>query len=163
MQVELTTENLEYIRSVSLWQIRSHEADATKRDRLDTGVDNVYWCPSYGMYLAKHEGKRRRMHDLEAATHFARYGSNLGNDEESPDEVAGAEIDENPDESKGTEHEHDDRDVSPDDDKDEYENDDRDGLPHDPEGDIDAKNDDRDESDATPKYRILELLRKSAK
>ena len=36
--------------------------------------------------------------------------------------------------------------------------------PHDPEGDIEAKNDDRDESDATPKYRILELLlRKSVK
>ena len=149
---------------MSIWQIRSHEADATKRDRFDTGVHNVFWCPSYGKYLAKHEGKRRRMHDLEAATQFACYGGNLGNDEESSDEVAGGEIDENPDESKGTEHEHDDRDVSPDDDKDEYENDDRDGLPHDPEGDIEAKNDDRDESDATPKYRILELLlRKSVK
>ena len=105
------------------------------------------------MYLAKHEGKRRRMRDLDAATQFARYGADEG-----------GEIDENPDESKGTEHEHDDRDVSPDDDKDEYEKDDRDGLPHDPEGDIEAKNDDRDESDATPKYRVLELLlRKSVK
>ena len=109
--------------------MRTHEADAAKRERLDTGVDNVYWCPSYGMYLAKHEGKRRRMHDMEAATHFARYGIDLDNDQESSDEVAGAEIDENPDESKGTEHEHDDRDVSPDDDEDEYENDDRDGPP----------------------------------
>ena len=153
MHVELTTENLEYIRAVSLWQIRTHEADVPKRDRLDTGIDNVYWCPSYGMYLAKYEGKRRKTKDIDAATQFARYGNNSGNDEESPDEVAGAEIDENPDESKDTEHENDDRDVSHDDDKDEYENDDRDGiLPL-----IDVK------SDATPKYRILELLRKSAK
>jgi hypothetical protein len=148
---------------VSLWQIRSHEADASKRDRLDTGIDMVYWCPSYGMYLAKHEGKRRRTKDIDAATHFARYGGNLGNDQESPDEAAGAEIDENPDESKDTEHENDDRDVSHDGDKDEYENDDRDGNPDDREGDIDAKNDDHDKSDATPKYRILELLRKSVK
>ena len=163
MHVELTTENLEYLRSVSLWQIRTHEADGPKRDRLDTGIDNVYWCPSYGMYLAKYEGKRRRTKDIDAATQFARYGNNLDNAEESPDEVAGAEIDENPDESKDTEHENDDRDVSHDGDKDEYENDDRAGHPDDREGEIDAKNDDRDKSDATPKYRILELLRKSAK
>ena len=91
MYVELTTENLEYLRSVSLWQIRTHEADGPKRDRLDTGIDNVYWCPSYGMYLAKYEGKRRRTKDIDAARQFARYGDNLDNPQESPDEVAGAE------------------------------------------------------------------------
>ncbi len=115
------------------------------------------------MYLAKYEGKRRRTKDIDDATQFARYGNDLGNDEESPDEVAGAEIDENPDESKDTEHENGDRDVSHDGDKDEYENDDRDGHPDDREGEIDAKNDDRDKSAATPNYRILELLRRSAK
>ena len=115
------------------------------------------------MYLAKCGSKRRRTKDIDAATHFARNGSDLGNDQESPDEVAGAEIDENPDESKDTEHENDDRDVSHDGDKDEYENDDRDGNSNDREGEIDAKSGDRDESDATPKYRILELLRKSVK
>ena len=134
-----------------------------QRDRIDTGIENVYWCPSYGMYLAKYGSKRHKTNDMDAATHFAHYGKKLGNDQESPNEVAGAEIDENPDESKDTEHENDARDVSHDGDKDEYENDDCDGNPDDREGDIDAKNDDRDESVATPKYRILELLRKSAK
>lgn len=143
--------------------MRTHEADAPKRDRLDTGIDNVYWCPSYGMYLAKYGSKRRRTKTIDAATHFARYGSVPGNDQESPDEVAGDEIDENPDESKVTEYGNDDRDVSDDGDTHECENDARDGNPDDREGEIDDKNDDRDESDATPKYRILELLRKSAK
>ncbi len=115
------------------------------------------------MYLAKYEGKRHKTKDIDAATQFARYGKNPGNVEESPDEVSGAEIDENPDESKDTEHENDDRDVSHDGDKDEYEDDDRDRLPVVREGEIDAKNDDRDKSDATPKYRVLELLMKSAK
>ena len=148
---------------MSLWQIRTHEADVPKRDRLDTGIDNVYWCPSYGMYLAKYEGKRRRTKDIDAATQFARFGTNPGNDEESPDEVAGAEIDENPDESEDTEHENNDRDVSHDGDEDEYENDDRGVLPTVRESEIDVKNDDRGKSAATPKYRILELLKKSAK
>ena len=127
------------------------------------------------MYLAKYEGKRRRTKDIDAATQFARYGDNLDNAEESPDEVAGAEPKDagkrrrtkrrrtKRRRTKDTEHENDDRDVSHDGDKDEYENDDRAGHPDDREGEIDAKNDDRDKSDATPKYRILELLRKSAK
>ena len=160
MHVELTTENLEYIRSVPLWQIRSHEAEAPKKRGLETGIDKVYWCPSYGMYLAKHGRKRLRTTNVDRATEFARFGRGVGNDEESPDEVAGDEIDENPDESKDTEHEDDDRDDGG---KDDYKNDDRDGNHDAREGEIDAKNDDRDKSDAKPKYRILELLRKPVK
>lgn len=143
--------------------MRTHEADAPKRDRIETGIDNVYWCPSYGMYLAKHGRKRHKTKEFDAATHFARSGSKLGDGQEAPDKVAGDEIDENPDESNDTEHENDDRDVSHDGHEDEHENDDRNGNPDDREGEIDAKNDDRDQNDAKPKYRILELLRKPVK
>ena len=146
---------------MSIWQMNTpEETDTSRKDRVETGIDNVYWSRHYGMYLAKYGSKRLKTKDVDDATHFARYGSKLVEDQGSADEEAtGAEIDENPDESKDTEHEHDDRAASHDDDG----NDDREGAPDDSEGVVDAKSDDRNKSDAAPKYNILELLMKSGK
>lgn len=146
--------------------MRTHQADAPKRDRIDTGMDNVYWCPSYGMYLAKHGAKRHKTKDFDAATHFARSGSKLGDDQQDPDNPADDAIDENSDGSLDNELEIDGRAVSPDDhEDDEHESDDRDVNPDDREGDGDDKNDVRDQDDDvdTPKFRFFQLLKKNAK